>query len=48
MKKFSLHLGIFLFAMLLINSAFAQEKTTSEKEEKVIMVKKTIDENGFS
>lgn len=46
MKKFNLQLGIFLFAMLLINSAFAQEKTTSEKEEKVIMVKKTIDENG--
>jgi S1-C subfamily serine protease len=46
MKKFNLQLGIFLFAILFVNAAFAQEKTTSEKGEKTIMVKKTVDENG--
>lgn len=46
MKKINFQLGILLFAMLLMNVASAQENTNSENEEKVIMVKKTIDKNG--
>jgi serine protease Do len=41
MKKFNFQFGIFLFAMLLVNTVLAQEKQTSEKGEKVV-----ITENG--
>jgi S1-C subfamily serine protease len=46
MKKFNFQLSIFLFATLLVNAAFAQEKQIPEKGERIIMVKKTTDENG--
>lgn len=41
MKKFNFQFGIFLFAMLLVNTVLAQEKQTSEKGEKVV-----VTENG--
>ena len=37
MKKFNFQFGIFLFAMLLVNTVLAQEKQTSEKGEKVVV-----------